>query len=162
MVDEQTGSENNGAAANGEDEETMQFAPEINIEAQYVKDLSFENPMGPLVPPEARTAPEISVDVTTGGRPVGNGRYEVTLQFRAEAATKESTVFILELTYGGIMTVSNVPDEAINAILLIEGARLIFPFARNIIADVTRDGGFPPLFLQPIDFINLYRSQHAE
>ena len=75
--------------------------------------------------------------------------------------TDGSPVFIVELTYGAVISLTNVPDEAIQPILLIEGVRLLFPFARNIVADVTRDGGFPPLFLQPIDFMELYQNQHA-
>lgn len=157
MADEQL---DNG---NGSDEdETLQFAPEIDIEAQYIKDLSFENPLGAMAPAEVQKSPAINVDVTTGGRPLPNDRYEVSLQIRGEARTEDTTVFIAELTYAAVMTIKNVPQEAIGPVLLIEGARLIFPFARNIIADVTRDGGFPPLFLSPIDFVELYRSQQMD
>jgi len=153
MADEQA----NGSLTTSENEDDASLAPEITIEAQYTKDLSFENPSAPGTNTEV---PEISVDVTTGVRPIGDDYHETTLQFKAEAKTGEEVIFIVELTYGAVMKVTGVPQEAIGAVLLTEGARLIFPFARNIIADVTRDGGFPPLFLQPIDFIELYNRQH--
>jgi preprotein translocase subunit SecB len=142
------------------DTDASHLSPEISIEAQYIKDLSFENPIAPRAPAD-KSAPEINVEVTTGARPIGDGFHETTLLIRAEATSGGSPLFILELTYGSVMKVSGIPDEAINAVLLTEGARLIFPFARNIIADVTRDGGFPPLFLQPIDFIDLYNNQQS-
>jgi len=144
-------------ATNGDEEF---IAPQIGIETQYIKDLSFENPLGPKASTMEKTSPEVSIEVTTGARPLGDGRYEVTLLIRGEARTKDTTVFILELTYGGVFTLANVPDDAVAPVLMIEGARLLFPFARNIVADVSRDGGFPPLFINPIDFVELYREQH--
>jgi len=149
-----------GAPEGAAPEEDEFFAPQIGIETQYIKDLSFENPLGPKASTMEKTAPEVSVEVTTGARPLEGGRYEVTLLIRGEARTPETTVFILELTYGGVFTLTNVPDDAIGPVLMIEGARLLFPFARNIVADVSRDGGFPPLFINPIDFVELYREQH--
>jgi preprotein translocase subunit SecB len=140
-------------------------APRIAIEAQYIKDLSFENPMGPNAPAAAAQNPEVTVEVSTSARPLGEhegvGRYEVTLLMRGEAKLKANTVFIIELTYGGVLALQNVPQEAIGPVLLIEGARMLFPFARNILAEVTRDGGFPPLFVQPVDFVAHYREHHA-
>jgi len=84
----------------------------------------------------------------------------LAIVIRGEAKTPEATVFIVELTYAGVLKISNAPEDAIGPILLIEGARLLFPFARNIVADVSRDGGFPPLLINPIDFAQLYRDQH--
>lgn len=135
-------------------------APQIGIDAQYIKDLSFENPLGAGAPTALQKQPEVEVEVTTSARTMSEGRYEVCLIVRGQAAADGNTFFIVELTYGGVITLANVPEEAIEPVLLIEGARLLFPFARNIVADVTRDGGFPPLFLAPIDFIALYRQQH--
>lgn len=135
-------------------------APQIGIEAQYIKDLSFENPIGPGAPVALQKQPQVEVEVTTSARTMSEGRYEVCLIIRGQAESDGNTFFIAELTYGGIITLANVPEEAIEPVLLIEGARLLFPFARNIVADVTRDGGFPPLFLSPIDFVQLYRDQH--
>lgn len=136
-------------------------APRIGIESQYIKDLSFENPMGPASSAAIQKNPQVSVEVTTSARMVGEGRYEVCLIIQGKAMQEDNSVFIVELTYGAVIALANVPDDAIQPVLLIEGARLIFPFARNIVADVTRDGGFPPLFLQPIDFMQLYQDQHA-
>ena len=146
-------------SAGGEEEAQ---APEIGIEAQYIKDLSFENPLGPNAPAAVEQNPSVSVEVSTSARPLDEKRYEVSLLVRGEAKLQDTTVFIIELTYGASITLNHVPDEAIAPILLIEGARLIFPFARNIVAEVTRDGGFPPLFINPIDFVQLYRDQHMK
>jgi preprotein translocase subunit SecB len=121
--------------------------------------------MGPSAPAAAAQNPEVTVEVSTSARPLGAhegvDRYEVTLLMRGEAKLKVNTVFIIELTYGGVLALANVPQDAIGPVLLIEGARMLFPFARNILAEVTRDGGFPPLFVQPVDFVAHYREQHA-
>ena len=135
-------------------------APQIGIDAQYIKDLSFENPLGAGALTALQKQPQVEVEVTTSARTMPDGRYEVCLIMRGQASADDSTFFIVELTYGGVITLANVPEDAVEPVLLIEGARLLFPFARNIVADVTRDGGFPPLFVAPIDFIALYRQQH--
>jgi len=135
--------------------------PRFGIESQYIKDLSFENPTGPASSTAIQNNPQVSVEVTTSARMISEDRYEVCLIIHGSAIHQGSAVFIVELTYGAVIALSNVPDDAVRPVLLIEGARLLFPFARNIIADVTRDGGFPPLFLQPIDFMQLYQDQHA-
>ena len=141
-----------------DDDET--FQPQIGVETQFIKDLSFENPVGPNATEVVTKAPEVNVEVSTNARPLDGDRYEVAIMIRGEAKTPETTVFIVELTYAGVLTISNAPKDAIGPILLIEGARLLFPFARNIVADVSRDGGFPPLLINPIDFAQLYRDQH--
>jgi preprotein translocase subunit SecB len=155
----------NGAAPDAPQNDDAQAAPRISVEAQYIKDLSFENPQGPNAQAAVAQNPEVTIEVSTNARPLGEhegiGRYEVTLLIRGEAKLKSASVFIVELTYGGIIGLANVPQDAIGPVLLIEGARMLFPFARNIVAEVTRDGGFPPLFIQPIDFVALYREQHA-
>lgn len=137
-------------------------APQLAINAQYVKDFSFESPNAPqsLVP--GSSAPQIEVNVDVGARSVAEEMFEVTLTLRAtarresEGAAEPETVFIAELVYGGLFTLRNIPQEQLEPICLIECPRLIFPFARRIIADATRDGGFPPLMLEPIDFLQLY------
>ncbi|MBH67438.1 MAG: protein-export chaperone SecB [Rhodospirillaceae bacterium] len=133
--------------------------PKILVESQYIKDLSYENPAGPNVAAIDKQ-PEVNIEVTTSARSLEERKYEVTLVIRGEAKSSEETIFIIELTYAGVLMISNAPEDAIGPILLIEGARLLFPFARNIVADVSRDGGFPPLFINPIDFVQLYREQH--
>ena len=144
-------------AKNETGEEYIQ--PNIIVESQYIKDLSYENPAAPNVA-AIEEQPEVSIEVTTSARSLEKNKFEVTLVIRGEAKSSEGTIFIIELTYAGVLMISNAPEDAIGPILLIEGARLLFPFARNIVADVSRDGGFPPLFINPIDFVQLYREQH--
>ena len=133
--------------------------PQIGIELQYIKDLSFENPVGSDTPAMFGQDPTIKVEVNTTARPLENEKYEVSISIRGEGKTGDTVLFIVELTYAGLLTVANAPKDAIKPILLIEGARLLFPFARNIVAEVTRDSGLPPLFLNPIDFVRLYQEQ---
>lgn len=131
------------------------------VNAQYVKDLSFENPRAPASLVAGKEQPKIEVKVNVNARGLQEQIYEVTLEIQADAKVAEGQAFIAELIYAGVFTVANVPQEVLRPLLLIECPRLLFPFARGIIADVTRDGGFPPLFLSPIDFVALYRRQFA-
>jgi preprotein translocase subunit SecB len=141
------------------DAATPQTLPQLQVNAQYIKDLSFEVPGAPAIYAElAAGSPEITVRVDLAAQPLGQNIFEVVLQLAIDAKLKERTAFIAELSYAGVFSL-NVPEEHLQPILLIECPRLLFPFARNIIADVTRDGGFPPMMLQPIDFISLYRSR---
>ena len=134
-------------------------AVNFQVNAQYIKDLSFEAPGTPQIfAALAGAQPEVSVQINLDAQPLGNRLYEVTLHLAVEAKLKEKTAFILDLTYCGIFTVE-VPDEHLQPMLLIECPRLLFPFARNIVADAVRDGGFPPIMLQPIDFVALFRSR---
>ena len=135
-------------------------APRLMIQTQYVKDLSFENPRAPRGGGQDR--PEIAIRVDVQAESLGEGRYEVTLQMHADAKAGQESVFMLELTYGGVFALANIPSESLEAILLIECPRLLFPFARRIVADATRDGGFPPLMIDPIDFANLYRRRQQQ
>jgi preprotein translocase subunit SecB len=129
------------------------------INMQYVKDLSFENPRAPQVFAGNQNAPQVQVNVDVGARQVGENVYEITLVLNAEAKSGADTVFVVELTYAGLFTVPALPQEQLRPLLLIECPRLLFPFARAIVADATRDGGFPPLMINPIDFAALYRRQ---
>lgn len=129
------------------------------INMQYVKDLSFENPRAPQVFASNAQAPQVQVNVDVGARQVAENVYEITLVLNAEAKGGEDTVFVVELTYAGLFTVPALPQEQLRPLLLIECPRLLFPFARAIVADATRDGGFPPLMINPIDFAALYRRQ---
>ncbi len=135
--------------------------PGLMIGAQYIKDLSFENPQGPEVLASLQESPQVSIEVHTNARPLGDDVHEVTLFIRGEAETDGTTVFIVELTYGGIITVNVTDEESIKPILLIEAPRHLFPFARAIVANVTRDGGFPPLLINPLDFAGMYLEQHG-
>jgi preprotein translocase subunit SecB len=133
---------------------------QIQVLAQYVKDLSFENPGAPLTLQGQRPALEVGVDVQARG--VGEDQYEVRIRIRADAKSSNQTVFVCEVDYAGVFMLKNIPQENIQPVLLIECPRQLFPFARRVMADVTRDGGFPPLMLDPIDFLTLYRTQMAQ
>lgn len=134
-------------------------APPLVVNAQYIKDLSFEVPGAPAIYGEmAGQNPDIPIHVDINAHPLRDNAFEVVLHLKVEAKVGEKPVFIAELAYGGVFTL-NVPEEHLQAMLLIECPRMLFPFARVIIADMTRDGGFPPLMIQPIDFVQLYRAR---
>lgn len=134
--------------------------PPLVVNGQYVKDLSFEVPGAPAIFAEMQGQnPNIPIHVDINAQQLHENTYEVALHLKVEARLNDNRpVFIVELVYGGIFTV-NVAPEHVQAMLLIECPRLLFPFARTIIADMTRDGGFPPLMIQPIDFVQLFRSR---
>lgn len=136
--------------------------PQVGILSQYIKDLSFENPGAPNSLQVGGEPPEIKVSVQVNARPLQTQQgelYEVSLQVLANAQRGDTSVFLVELVYGGVFTIMGVPAESLQPVLLVECPRLIFPFARRVLSDVTRDGGFPPLLLNPIDFVALYRQQ---
>jgi preprotein translocase subunit SecB len=143
-------------APNGSGEQQPPAAPRLSILTQYVKDLSFENPRAPMGL-QGQQRPEIQIQVDVDARPMAEGQYEVTIIIKAEARLAEAPMFIAELSYGGVFALANIPQDSLQPLLLIECPRLLFPFARRIIADVTRDGGFPPLMIDPIDFVSVYR-----
>jgi preprotein translocase subunit SecB len=146
-----------GAPAGGDNAAAAAGAPQIQIVAQYVKDLSFENPGAPSAM-SGRPAIELGVDLQA--RRMDQQIYEVELKLRINAkSTEDKPLFLLELVYAGLLQIVNIPEEAIQQILLIEGPHLLFPFARRIIADAVRDGGMPPLMIEPIDFAGLYRAR---
>jgi preprotein translocase subunit SecB len=145
-------------AAGADAGQQQQTPPRLSILTQYVKDLSFENPRAPNAM-QSGQRPEIQINVDTRGRPVEGDRYEAELQINVNAKSDGETVFVCELTYGGLFAIANMPDNAVQPVLMIECPRLLFPFARRVIADATRDGGFPPLMIDPIDFLGLYRQR---
>ncbi len=130
---------------------------------QYTKDLSFEVPGAPGIFTTLREQPRIDLALDVQARPLqeGSNVYEVALQIRADAQAQGQTAFIAELVYCGIFTL-NVQPDMVEPLLLVECPRLLFPFARNILADVTRDGGFPPVLLSPIDFVALWQSRRGQ
>ena len=151
------GSDRTGpAGGNGEPEAPQ--AP-ITVNAQYLKDLSFENPNAPQSLVGQTSAPAIEVGVNVATRNLAPNVFEVTLALNGTAKRGDQTVFIAELSYAGVFTLQGIPEEHVRPVLLIECPRLLFPFARNILAECTRDGGFPPLMLHPVDFVDLYRRQ---
>lgn len=134
--------------------------PMIRVLAQYVKDLSFENP-GLFATQQGSQAPEIElgIDVKVEPGPPEQQIFSVELKLSARAKRQEQVVFIVELVYGGVVQLQDAKRDDVEAMLLIECPRLLFPFARRIIADITREGGHPPLMIDPIDFVGLYRQQ---
>ncbi len=159
--------------------------PPLTVNIQYVKDLSFEVPGAPEIYTTLRSQPSVNINLDVQARRIQDGQdvFEVTLQIKAEATESQiqtsngqanggqaaggqaaggRPVFIAELSYSGVFTLTGVPENSVEPILLVECPRLLFPYARNILADVTRDGGFPPVLLQPIDFVSLWQSRRAQ
>ncbi len=149
--------------------------PPLVLNIQYTKDLSFEVPNAPAIYTILRSAPSVNINLDVQVRRIQEDQtvFEVTLAARAEATMpaaktngsteeKPTVVFIADLAYAGIFTLNGVPENQQEPILLVECPRLLFPFARNILADVTRDGGFPPVMLGPIDFVGLWQSRRAQ
>ena len=137
----------------------QQGAP-VAINAQYIRDLSFENPNAPQIMAELREPPQIEVKVDVKVRNLAEHVFEVVLAMSANATVNGRNAFVVELEYGAVVTLAaELPQEHVGGVLLIEIPRMLFPFARQIVGDATRDGGFPPLLLNPIDFADLYRRQ---
>lgn len=137
-------------------------APQLNVLAQYIKDLSFENPNAPRSLMPQSEQPAINIQINVNANPLSDTDYQVDIVIEGDAKTKDLVLFKFELVYGGIFKLTNMPQDAIHPVVLIECPRLIFPFARQILANTTRDGGFPPLYLDPVDFAQLYRQRLME
>ena len=135
--------------------------PQIAVLTQYVKDLSFENPKAPESVAEGTGKPHGNVSIQVKSRRLNEDNYEILLEFNIEAKNNDAVVFIVELTYGGVFGVRGFDEAAMELALWVECPRILYPFARRIIADSVRDGGFPPLMLGPIDFLGLYRQRGA-
>jgi len=152
-----------GAPPPGSDNGQQQAnAPRVQIVTQYVKDMSFENPGAPS---QLTARPNIELGVDLSARQMEGPLFEVAMKLTVNAKAPdnaEKSVFLVELTYAGLFQISNVPQDVLQQFLLIEGPHLLFPYARRIISDVVRDGGMPPLMIEPIDFAGLYRSRAAQ
>ena len=149
----------NGAgepAAAGQD-----MLPQVGVIAQYVKDLSFENPNAPAVY-QWQGQPQMDVQFNIGTQSVGEDLHEVVLKVEAAAKANEGTAFQLELLYGGLFAVKNLPQEQLQPFLLAEAPRLLFPYVRQVVDNLLMEGGFPPLRLQPVDFAGLYMQRAAQ
>ncbi|CAK7258519.1 protein-export chaperone SecB [Shinella yambaruensis] len=137
-------------------------SPSLNILAQYVKDFSFENPGAPRSLQARDKAPAINISVNVNANPLSETDFDVILSLNAEAKDGDKMLFNAELAYGGVFRVAGFPQEHMLPVLFIECPRLLFPFARQIIADATRNGGFPPLMIDPIDFAQMFTQRMAE
>ena len=133
--------------------------PNLQIVGQYIKDLSFENPGAPQ---GFNGNPDMDLGVDLQARPVAPDHYEVVLHTRIKATSENRVLFMMELAYASLVKLSNMPEDAIQRVLLIQAPHLMFPFARRIIADTVRDGGMPPLMIEPIDFVGLYQNKMAQ
>ena len=136
--------------------------PSLSILAQYIKDLSFENPGAPRSLQARENAPDININVNVNANPLSDSDFDVVLTLNAEAKDGDRVLFHTELVYGGVFRVTGFPQEHMLPLLFIECPRLLFPFARQIIADITRNGGFPPLMIDPIDFAQMFTQRMAE
>ncbi|NCP10348.1 MAG: protein-export chaperone SecB [Sphingomonadales bacterium] len=145
----------NEPLANGED-----TSPQVGMITQYTKDLSFENPSTPGVF-QWQSQPQIDVQFNISADKHGDDLHEVVLKIDVKSTADEGTQFIVDLSYAGLFGVRNVSDEQLHPFLYAEAPRILFPFARRVLADAIRDGGFPPLLLEPIDFGTLYAQQRA-
>ena len=137
-------------------------APSLKILGQYLKDLSFENPNAPHSLGIQQGQPEINISVNVNANKMAETDFEVELHLEAKATHESNTVFAADVLYAGIFRIENIPDEQLHAVVLIECPRMIFPFARQVLADATRNGGFPPLMLDPIDFAAMYQKRLAD
>ena len=132
-------------------------APQLNVLAQYTKDLSFENPNAPASLQPQEQQPQINIQINVNANNLSEHEYEVTLSVEGKAENAGKMIFSFELAYAGVFRIQNVPQENLHPLIMIECPRLLFPFAREIVATAVRDGGFPPLMLDPVDFVGLYR-----
>jgi preprotein translocase subunit SecB len=130
---------------------------QLNVLVQYIKDLSFENPNAPRTYGPQQTQPAINIQINVAANNASETDFEVVLSIEGKAETAGTLMFSFELVYAGIFRIQGVSKEDMHPFVMIECPRLLFPFARNIIASATRDAGYPPLLLDPIDFVGLYR-----
>jgi preprotein translocase subunit SecB len=136
-------------------------APRMNVLAQYLKDLSFENPNAPESLKQREKPPKVDIRINVQVNRRSESELEVTLKLDANGAdqTNNDMLFACELVYAGLFRIANIPENQLGALAMVECPRLLFPFARQILADASRSGGFPPLLLEPVDFVALYRER---
>jgi len=155
----------NGSQGNG-GEQTAQPAggavPQLNVLAQYIKDFSFENPNAPRSLQPSQQQPSINLQINVNANSLAANDIEVELKIEGKADLAGSVLFAFDLVYAGVFRIQNVPQNDVHPIVMIECPRILFPFAREIVAAAVRNGGFPPLMIDPIDFVGLYRQKVAE
>ncbi|CAN1723463.1 Protein-export protein SecB [Hyphomicrobium sp. 1Nfss2.1] len=157
-------SSNNGNG-NGKPDEAAKSAPppvQVKVVAQYIKDLSFENPNIERIIKDPGDQPNLQLSINVGAKGMGPSLYESTIDFNAQAVNKNGEIYQLELVYSGLFRIENIPEQALEPFLLVNCPTILFPFVRRIVADLTREGGFPPLLLDPFDFASLYMSRQQE
>jgi preprotein translocase subunit SecB len=139
-----------------------QDQPQLTVVAQYIKDFSFENPNAPQSLTNRQEQPQIGIQINVGATPLSDSDIEVAIKLEGKGENGSTLLFRFELEFAGVFRIRNVPQESLNPLVLIECPRLLFPFAREIIATAVRNGGFPPLLLDPVDFAGLYRQKMAQ
>ena len=142
--------------------QSQQPQPQLSVLGQYIKDFSFENPNAPRSLAPSETPPAINIQINVGVGQLGPNEYEITLTLEGKAENSGSVMFAFDLAFAGMFRIQNVPPEHLQPLLLIECPRLLFPFAREIIATAVRNGGFAPLLLDPVDFVALYQQRLAQ
>jgi preprotein translocase subunit SecB len=157
MTENQNGSENPVAAQNGDTP-----AVQAQVVAQFIKDLSFENPNVEKLLSGPGENPNMKLEVNVNARRMNEDLYESAIDFTAHATNQTGTIYQLEVVYAGIFKIKNIPEEALEPFLLINCPALLFPYLRRLASDLTREGGFPPLLLDPIDFASLYMRRKQE
>lgn len=150
--------ENEAATTN----ESTNNAPAMALRAQYIKDVSFENPRAPQSVFGLDSAPKMEVSVNLGAQRLDEHVFELVMQINARAVHEKSTIFLIDLAYAGILEIKNIPETALEQVVFVQGAFLLFPYARRVVSDLTRDGGFPPLQIDPVDFTALYMQQQEK
>jgi preprotein translocase subunit SecB len=131
----------------------------VALRGQYIKDASFENPRAPASLVSSGEAPKLEVAVNLGAQRLEETVFELAIHINVRAVQEKQSVFLIDLAYGGVLEIKNAAEDQLEPLLFVQGAMLLFPYARRVISDLTRDGGFPPLLLEPIDFSAMYAQQ---
>jgi preprotein translocase subunit SecB len=152
----------NGGPAPSPTTPSQATQPQLNVLGQYIKDFSFENPNAPRSLTPTQTQPAIQIQINVGVQQLAETDYEVSLKLDGKAEGSGSVLFAFDLTFAGVFRLQNVPQESLQPVIMIECPRLLFPFAREIVATAVRNGGFPPLLLDPVDFVALYQQRMAQ
>jgi len=142
--------------------DTQQGQAQLNVLGQYIKDFSFENPNAPRSLQPTQTQPAINIQINVGVQQLAETDFEVSLKLEGKAESTGTVLFAFDLLFAGVFRIVNVPKETLQPLVMIECPRLLFPFAREIVATTVRNGGFPPLLLDPVDFVALYQQRLAQ
>ncbi len=143
-------------------DDNKKAAPRFNLRGQYIKDLSMENPHAPQSLMGQKEAPKVDMHLDMKARKVQETLYELTMNFNIQTKSQDSVLFIMDLKYAGVFELVNIPQDAIDRVLVVDSAFTLFPFARRVVSDITRDSGFPSLVLEPIDFLGIYHRRQQQ
>jgi preprotein translocase subunit SecB len=162
MANASNGTNGNGQPGNGGDQAPQGAGPQLSVLAQYTKDFSFENPNAPRSLQPSQQQPSINLQINVNANTLAGNDVEVELKIDGKAEVGDTVLFAFDLVYAGVFRIQNVPQNELHPVIMIECPRLLFPFARELVASAVRNGGFPPLMIDPIDFVGLYRQKIAE